>query len=252
MKLEMKIPWFYIWSPKYEIFHHILMSSLSDCPQFIMNPCFFPQSAFEYKRKAEDIHHFSGNALKLRMILNELKSLPEDSPVILSDADVFVTQPSRLYENCISMMHDYDIVGMSESIDDMKYINIGFIIFKNNACIQTFLTFLADTIEKTGEQDQMLFNKYIYTMVQNIGIFSTSVAIQSNMRSLLNSDFSLIQFLSSHNKYENIMFEKLISASAFIDITPVLHLVPHEVQEALILFSKDFRPLNPICNYVLT
>lgn len=106
-------------------------------------------------------------------------------------------------------------------------------------------------IETTGGQDQAIYNNSVHLMVTNNGMFSLTDAIQSNMSSLKDSDYSIVQFLCSNGTYERNVFEKLLSALFYTDFTTVLHLVPYEVQEALVLFCQDHLPLHPIAQYPL-
>ena len=185
------------------------------------------------------------------MILNELKSLPEDSSFILSDADIFVSDSNKFFTICQSKLRDNTIVGMAEWTDNTEFTNIGILLCKNTKQVRSFFAFLEETIEATGSQDQALFNKHIGDWISDRSVFSTSDVIQSNMRNLYSTPFSVIQFLSSSSTSNMNIYEKLITAARFLDITPVLHLVPFEIQEALVLFCKDHMPSNPVCAFEL-
>lgn len=246
----MVIPWFYIYSPKYEIFHHILCSSLQEYSGFAVEPIFYPQSAFERQVKPGE-HFFAGNALKFKMILKKMDALPENSQFILSDADVYVTRPSQLYELCTMRYSEKDIVGMQDQVES-EDTNIGFLLCRNNRVVRSFFEFLVHSIETTGGQDQAIYNDLVDRMVPNNGMFSLTDAIQSNMSWLKDSDYSIVQFLCSNGAYERNVFEKLLSALFYTDYSSVLHLVPYEVQEALVLFCQDHLPTHPIAIFPLT
>jgi hypothetical protein len=246
----MSIPWYYVWSPKYEAFHHILMSSLDGYPGFQMNPCFCPQSMFDRKVK-EGQHFFAGNPIKFKVILEELKLLEEGTPFILSDADVLVKNAEKFYNICGQMIEKNTITGMFETQGDFKFVNMGLLLCRNTGKVRDYFKFLADTIEKNGIQDQILLNETIQEWVPDYGLFPLEYAIQSNMRELIHNDFGIIQFLCSSNNYEKNAFEKLLSAAYFIDITAVLHLVPLEVQVSLVTFYQRNCPGNPVATFKL-
>lgn len=256
----MIIPWFYIWSPRYEIFHHTLSSSVMDCSGFQLNPCFFPQSAFDRIKVNAGDNPFCGNALKLRMILKELQSLPEDSPFILSDADIYLTDSNKFHSLCENEIGKASIVGGAEFIGNSDFMNMGLLLCRNNKEVRDFFTFLAELIESSGLLDQDLFNKNKREWVKDIGMFSTDDVIQTNMYKVSNKKFSAIQFLSSCDpkllsscdSKDMHIYEKLISASYLVDLTSVLHLVPYQIQEALVLFCKEHLPENPVCDFELS
>jgi hypothetical protein len=223
-----------------------------DCSGFQLNPCFFPQSAFDRIKVNAGEHLFSGNALKFRMILNELNSLPEDHPFILSDADVYFTNAEKFHTLCEIEICKSSIVGMAEHIGNTDYVNVGILLCRNNKEVRDFFTFLAELIESSGLQDQALFNKHVREWVKTVSVFSTDDVIQTNMFNASDKNFCAIQFLSSCDSSEMNIYEKLISASYLIDLTSVLHLVPYQIQEALVLFCKEHLPENPVCNLELS
>jgi hypothetical protein len=249
--IQTMIHWFYIFSPKYEVFHHILSNSLIDCSGFEAHPCFFEQSAFERKTK-EDEHFFAGNALKFRMLLHELESLEEGAPFVISDADVYIANASKFYSICLSELEKRDLTGMAERYNDMKSINIGILLCKNTKTIRDFFTFLANTIESTGGQDQAILNDCVGDWPLSVGLFPVPDVIQSNMYDITKSnEFTAIQFLCSSKNSNNNIFEKLLSACFFLDLTDLLYLLPTFIVEPLIDFYKQRYPENPICQYKL-
>ena len=92
------IPWYYIYSPKYEIFHHMLSSSIGPTTDFNVCPVFLPQEAFSNTYSIPGEHFFTGNTLKLDLMIKALEQHPGEH-VIVSDADVIADDSSnfRLY-----------------------------------------------------------------------------------------------------------------------------------------------------------
>lgn len=249
----MAIPWFYIFSPKYEIFHHILYNSLSECSGFQVHPCFFEQSAFERIRVKvkDDEHFFSGNSLKFRMLLDKLKTMSEGAPFVISDADVYIPNATKFHSICLAELDKHEITGMAEHIGDTKSVNIGILLCKNTSAVRGFLTHLAEQIEATGGQDQLLFNNFYPDWPIRVGLFPLPDVIQSNMFDF-KTDFAAIQFLCSSNDSTKNIVSKLISACYFLDLTGLLFLLPKAIVIELIEFYKIKCPDNPICRYTIS
>jgi hypothetical protein len=213
-----------------------------------VKPQFYEQRFFEKPAHASD-HFFSGNSLKFRCIIEQMKTtIPENSYFVLSDADLLVLDPDKLHSTMLRYVSDYDIVGMVDNLKDTSVINIGLLLCKNTTAVVDFFTNLASQIETTGKQDQHLFNILIRTSGLKYTMFPLTHAIQSNMvqDGLYNPNVYVIQMLCSNKDYESNVFEKLMTACGFYDITPVLDCVPYVVKEALVLFCRDHLPSNPV------
>lgn len=237
------IPWYYVWSPKYEAFHHLLMNCVSDCSGFVMRPQWFPQSAFT--RNPTSTHFFAGNSLKFRRILEKMAGeIDENATFLLTDADLLVLDASRLFSLCSTF--DAELVCMIDNLGSEDY-NIGLMCCKNTARLRAYFQKLADTIDATGGQDQALLNQTLPESGLVHTTFSLKDAIQSNMRGEVQKNtFCVLQMLCSNASYEQNIFEKLLTAVHYFDITPLLEFVPPLVREALILFCRDHLPSNPL------
>jgi hypothetical protein len=88
--LEKPIKWFYVFSPRYEIFHIILRSLIGDSKFFDVNPIFIPQEAFNNTYKSGSSHFLSGNSVKFNVLLDIMSKLPEGEQFIFSDVDIFI------------------------------------------------------------------------------------------------------------------------------------------------------------------
>jgi hypothetical protein len=245
----MAIPWFYIYSPKYEAFHKLLQCGVGDCAHFDFRPQFREQRFFEKPAHAAD-HFFAGNSLKFRFMIDAMKELPEESVFIISDADLLVLDPRKFFSIC--NMRDYDFIGMVDNLLDTSVINIGLLFCKNTHKLRIFFSDLCDAIEATGQQDQYLFNTLLKSTPLKYTTFDLNNVIQSNMvHEISSGDICVIQMLCSNKHYESNIFEKLMSACYFYNITPILDLVPYDVKEALVLFCRDHLPLNPVSRVTL-
>ena len=238
--------WYYVWSPKYEIFHQLLASSVSESAQFDLKPCFFPQSAFSTLYNPDAAHFFAGNSLKFDVIVAALKT-NKGKHIIVSDADIIVQNPDKLAAY-LKKYERFDVVYMQDNfINDT--LNIGFSLIKSTDTTIAFFEKICNEIKTTGEQDQALVNKYIEESGLIYSTFMLPWVIQSNMSIEGAIDCYVMQMLCSNNKtYEENLFEKLESALFFFDLRDVKHLIVPSVYNKLIQFAKDKLNISPLAN----
>ena len=237
------IPWYYIWSPKYEVFHHILNTCI-DMPNLFTNKNnFFRQEDFE-SLYTPGQHFFAGNYLKFDFILNVLENTLDNQHLILSDADLVVDNVKELY-NYLQNFLDYDLVGMKDDLTT-NTINIGVLFLKNSSKLRNFIKILRDEIKSTGKQDQQLLNKNIINSDLKYSLFDVPQMSQSNFGIDNVMKSFITQLLCSGDNYEDNLFEKLITASCLIDITPLRTLIPLKVYNSLIDFHKYHKTNLPI------
>jgi hypothetical protein len=247
-----QIPWYYIWSPKYAIFHNILYSNISNVPELSVRPVFFPQSFFE--RKADTTHHpFEGNLIKIKVIVEALEQHPGEN-VIVSDADIVVLKPELLYE----YLQDYkeiDMVFMMERPDLHTYANIGFGLIKSNENTIDFFKRMVSHIETHGGHDQTIYNDWIAEgkFEGTTGLFSIPELLQSNIykevvaKNTENKPVIMVQCLSSADNYTMNTVEKLLTAIIFVDISELVGLISEDVFELLKGYIEVLFPSgNPL------
>jgi hypothetical protein len=76
-------------------------------------------------------------------------------------------------------------------------------------------------------------------------MFSVPEMCQSNM-GMENVEKSLVmQMLCSNDTYEANLREKLLTASAFIDLRGLRHLIPTDIWEFIVDFHKTHDTRNP-------
>lgn len=231
--------WFYIWSPKYEIFHRILSQTLQDSSGIDLRPVFVPQSAFEPKVKLEDgAHFFTGNAIKIRLAVSALEKHPGEH-IMISDADLLVFDSDGWLSTYLESYSQYDMVFMKEG-PNSKYSNIGCMFLKSCPLVINFLKGLIHDIEEDGAHDQCQLNALLPKFVGSATNFSFPEFAQS-MYVQADSDipYRVIQCLSSLVGYENAVTEKLITVSYFFDFSPFRYLLPDTIQRNLIRFAKE-------------
>jgi hypothetical protein len=141
---------------------------------------------------------------------------------------------------------------MIDNLIDVSYLNIGLLLVRNTPAMYDFFSKIAKTIESTGGQDQRILNEQIQSAELIYSTFSLDDAIQSNMKSeYAKNKFCLMQLLCTNQDYERNVFEKLLSALHFFDISSVLQFVPYDVREALVLYCLDNYPSNPVASFEL-
>lgn len=126
-----KIPYYFIWSDKYEVFANVLKEGINSYPNFLEDKSeYYPQSFFDQHLNKAPGHFLTGCFLKLRKTYDILMSLPEDSYFIFSDADVILF-PNSQFDQLIKHYIDLsaDIVFMKEA-PDFEFSNVGFSLIK--------------------------------------------------------------------------------------------------------------------------
>jgi hypothetical protein len=240
--------WFYLWSPKYEIFHTILQSCIQDTSGIDLHPIFLPQSVFEPKLALKkDEHWFRGNAIKYRLLVSILTKHPGEY-IVFSDADLLVFDEDKTLSDYLKQYEENDITFMRENPDSM-YLNIGCMLIKSSPYTVSFFNSLIALTETSGEVDQTVLNREIQRFEGKTGCFSIPDVVQSNSVNV-NTDtcHRIIQCLNSNGDYETILFEKLITVCLFLDITPFKHVLPETVVKMLILHGT----LNDSSSYLGT
>lgn len=260
-------PWYYIWSPKYEIFHRILHSSIHhlEGQGFQIRPQFFPQSFFDKGLSTDPTKHaFEGLSIKLKLLVWALEK-HVGQHVLISDADLIVTNPDALYtylqnytdkdQSSAEQGSARDIVFMAESREHPT-ANLGFGMVKSTPHTIAFFKRLAEHIDAEGGHDQTLYNVWIEEgrFEGSTGVFSLPEMLQSNnytqeMEAAIEKDPSsmpmniMVQFLCSQSNYVANTVEKLKSALCFVDISEIIGCVSEEVFEDL---KSDLDPEHPL------
>ena len=228
--------WFYIYSPKYEIFHKIIMSYFIHDVGFELIPIFVPQEAFSNTYKYKE-HFFAGNTLKIKFIIEALKD-NQGEHIIFSDVDLIVKHHAKLYEY-LQPYKRFDMVFMKDNMIDNTR-NIGFSLLKSLPETICFFQDVLDSIIKTNQQDQRIVNELLPTFSGTNSIFTMAEMIQSNCHNMLN-DFYVLQLLCSHSTPEENIAEKLCTVARIVDIKPYIHLVSPLTREII----KNYFVNNP-------
>jgi len=240
--------WYYIWSPKYEIFHQILSSSLVDASGIILHPIFAKQSYFTPTYK--DGHFFSGLTIKQFVIEKALRE-HKGEYIIVSDADLIVLQKDKIAD----YLKDYEkneITCMKDNLENNTY-NMGFMFLKSTDSTSAFFSRITERIKSENGHDQLLLNEELPSFSGPHGLFSIPEFIQSNMHNEIVDDTILIQCLCTvGSESDHILVEKILSISVLLDITEFKQYIPHSVVNILIKHTQQFDPLNYISGWELS
>ena len=236
--------WYYIWSPKYEIFHQILSNSMVYASDFSLHPIFAEQSIFT--RKASDGHAFTGISIKLFMIIKALRQ-HKDEYVICSDADLVILDKDALAKYLDT--YKADITCMRDTVNEDSVYNIGFMLIKSTDETIALFETVYERIRAECGHDQTIFNEEIQSFSGTHEFFSMPEIVQSNMTVL--DETLLVQCLCSLADSDMAMVEKLWSVSMFFDISYYKYLIPKKVLAILILTCKENDPLNYIAAWKL-
>jgi len=243
--------WFYIWSPKYEIFHHVLQQGLQGSTGFILHPTFLPQSVFEPKTPIkEGEHFFTGNPVKFRLLLSALIKHPGEF-IILSDADLLVFDCDNTLADYFKKYEEFDMTFMREGPGSHLF-NIGIMFVKSTPETIAFFRSLIHTIETTNAHDQTLLNEKVGEFGGRVGYFSADDFVQSVHVTMDSFDtHKIIQCLSSLQGYENVLSEKLITVCLHFDITPFKHLLPPRVINNIIKHAFEYDRISYLTTWEL-
>lgn len=238
-------PWFYVWSPRYRVFHEVLQFGAKDVSGIELKPQFVPQSVFE--KRNEGKHFLTGIAIKIHILLKILET-HQNQFVIFSDVDLIVPD-KKLYEK-LKTYESNDITCMREKKDSNEY-NIGFMLVKGTPEITAFLQKVLEKIRTQNMLDQDAFNQEIKDFQGTHGFFDTKDFIQSNMirKDIWDTgNYSVIQCLSSNSNWIDIMVEKLHTIIYYYDIRHLLHFVDREVLGNLRNYLEYNNPTHYLCS----
>jgi hypothetical protein len=187
------IPFYYIWTPKYELFHIILKDCLSKYKDvFDPRPIYMTQEEFDASIQ-KGAGGFTSWFEKINRILEILNTLPESTYFIFADADLYMFPNKKIKQLLeIYVESNVDFVAMRES-NNQRIANFGFVLLK--VCEQNRNLFTKTvTIDKIqpGLSDQSLLNISLKSYTGTHGFFppvfvttsSTCVEIIENQNNI--------------------------------------------------------------------
>jgi len=127
----MPIPWYYVWTPKYELLHQVLSYGIASYPEIVENKnIFMSQEEFNQFLNKGSGHYLCGCSVKLKKTYELLCTLPEDSYFLFSDADILLF-PGRALEDLLGLYINQkaDLVFMREA-GKRHFYNVGFSLLR--------------------------------------------------------------------------------------------------------------------------
>ncbi len=228
-----RIPWYYMWTPKYEIFHRLIQEGMDRFPRlradFCDRPIFFEQALFNKKLSTEaSVHSFMNSNLKVDLIIQCIEQ-NWGKYFIFSDADIFI-RSAKVKEMCAPFMElSYDSVFMAENSYDSE-VNIGFILTRANEATLALWKDIQAHINQNGGHDQSIMNNILREGWSGKWCTFDIGDVVSN-KTYRDDKFIIFQFLSSCNGYESDMAEKLFSQYKFTnyDISHLYYLLDDKI-----------------------
>lgn len=224
-----RIPWYYMWTPNYEIFHRLIQESMDRFPRlradFCDRPIYYEQALFNKKLSTEaGAHSFTNSNLKVDLMIQCIEQ-NWGKYFIFSDADIHINS-AKVKEMCGPFMElGYDSVFMAENSYDSE-VNIGFILTKANETTLALWKGIQSRINEQGGHDQSIMNDILREGWAGKWAGFDTTDVMSN-KTHKGSDFIIFQFLSSCRGYELDIAEKLVSHynATNYDISHHFHLI---------------------------
>jgi len=239
------IPWFYIYSPKYELFHHVLHSSLSDCSGFTVHSCFVPQSVFSGVYKAGEAHSLAGNYVKYTILLQILQAHPGQH-LLMTDVDLVVDRLDE-FRASLESYKVFDLTYMRES-PTTSDINGGFAFIKSTDRTIAFYEQIIERLKANPDlNDQGCINDALPSFPGSYSLFDGKTVRNSNYHKL-GEPFYVVQCLCSSDSFEKNLLEKLLTLATFFDLEPLRPLIPNDVWETVLWYHREKRPSHPLAH----
>lgn len=241
------LPWYYVWSPRYEIFHRILSQQLHDISGIKAKPLFVEQSVFTRKQQ-EGEHFFTGIGIKIYAIIKILKEVPGNF-IVFSDVDLVVLGKDMPY-----IMEPYkvnDITCMRDSFSKEEY-NIGCMLIKSTSETIALFERTLELIHRENLLDQHAFNREIANFKGTHAYFPTKQFLQSNMihEEEDEAQYRVIQCLCAGDQEPmGVMTEKIITLAGFVDITSIKDTIPREIYDSLKDYAKHINPSSYMASW---
>jgi len=228
--MDTRIPWYYMWSPHYEIFHRIFQDKFHESlrlpNEFNDRPIYIEQSVFKNElHDTNGIHPFVGCTIKVDLLIQAIYN-NWNGYFLFSDIDILIKNDSIREDIDIFIQKEYDMVFLKED----KTVNIGFCLIKAN---EKTLKFWKDVLSKITKEahDQSVVNDELPLFDGLWGFFDEKIYVLSNYINLENiHKIKICQFLSSCNGSETDMCEKLLGIKYFCNLDIYSHLIPQYVK----------------------
>lgn len=222
--------WLYVWSPRYRFFHELLTSTTHDLSGFHIQPIFAEQHLFKPMDTTQ--HFLTGIPIKIHVIVKYIER-NMGKTFFFTDVDLLVFPEFSTKD--LEPYKQNHITTMTERHSIVKH-NIGCLLIQ---CCPETLSFFQRVLERIRTEkllDQYAFHLELETFSGRVGQFSEEHFAQSNMLQDEETNYRIIQCLTSEIDPNHVLIEKVLTIMSVFDISPFLSYLPEEVQQ--ILFAE--------------
>ena len=239
----MPIPWYYIWSDNYRIFHEIMKDSIK-YPEFELSPIEIPQERFDSELYSKEGSHFwRGSCIKLNYILECLKKAKEESKPYILFTDIDIIVRANIYSDLIPYMDNQDDMVF---IKEGNGINFGFMFLRACDKVIDFMDKVIYHLKYVDKElmDQQCVNKLLVSYTGKYTCFDENYFTLSNV---WNGSLSckVIQVLCDGLIKEYNIIEKIVCISQLINIKPYMKYISAESMQKIEQFIKEVLGGDP-------
>jgi len=222
-----QVPWYYMWSQKYQFFHEVLVNEMKD-PNISLEPIHIEQSVLD-----KELYKTEGCHIKIDLLIKCLKDNMgnKERPYILfTDVDLIV-KPG-IYDSLKTHIDsNVDMVFLKE-VD----ANIGFILLKVCDEVLTFWQLVKERmLEKVGH-DQTYVNELIKDFPGKWEYFNDKFICSNGWDG--DKPFVVMQQLSSFSDSRLDFAEKIFYSAQHMNVEPYMKYVPEDIIESIYTFQQ--------------
>ena len=233
------VPWLYMWSQKYELFHRLLVDTVTATsePNLTLKPLFIEQAVFDAELDQKKAHPWMGCVRKVLLVLEHLKASTEPY-IFFTDIDIIVKK--GVYDALAPHMDsNTSMVFLKEG----EHCNIGACLLR---CCPEVISFwemvLANMQTNATAHDQAVVNLLLPGYLGSWSTFSTKDFACSNTWD--GSPFVLYQPLSSRMGPELDFAEKIFYSAQFVNLQDYMKYVPPEIIPFIYTFQEYLLERN--------
>ena len=211
------IYWYYVYSPKYEIFHRALFNMISKCHGITVCPINIKESAFNKTFRDNKPHFYTGISIKEKIIYAALQDHKDDY-IIFSDVDIIVND-----SDLINYLENYkcnDMTFLMESEDPLLY-NPGFSLIKSTDETIKFFGNVVKNIDENDIDDMSAINYELNTRKSfngKVGVFSLPDVINTDKVCDTYTENKIIHCAYNDTVEIKVMCHKLLTFGLFTDV----------------------------------
>ena len=222
------VPWYYMWSQKYEVFHRLLVDTNN--PNMSLNPLFIEQAVFDAELDQKKTHPWIGCVRKVVLVLEHLKASKEPY-IFFTDIDIIVK--GSVYD---ALVPHIDAGTSMVFLKEGEHCNIGVCLLRCCPEVIAFWELVLAHMQTEPAHDQAVVNTLLPGYPGSWCTFSTKDFACSNTWD--GSPFVLYQPLSSRMGPEMDFAEKVFYSAQFVNLQEYMKYVPEEIIPFIYRFQE--------------